>query len=306
MSDEAPTATAPGRIPGPATAVERHPGPILVLAAVCWAGGGLIGRAAPIDGPALAFWRCLLAACAYHTILVARGSRPSVRSLRAAALGGAGFGLSVACLFVAYKSTTLVSAAVIGSLQPLVFGVLTHRAGDKLGRGLWVASSVAAVGTVVVVLGSASHAGTWSLRGDLFAAAGVAANMVYMAGTKRARSGDDAPDALAYQASMLVVASLVLGPVMVVASPDIGLPSWPAWGSIAGLVAVGGSGHLLFAAAQRHVSLAASSAIVVTEVIAVSVGATVLFDQAVTPTQALGMALVAGAVAVWLSRDSTA
>lgn len=278
----------------------RHAGVVLVVAAVLWAGGGLISRAAPISGPGLAFWRCLLGAAAYQAVLVARGRRPTWGAVRASWLGGLGFGLSVVCLFVAFKTTTLLSATVIGSLQPLALGLLTHRTTQRLGPVLWASSAAAAAGTVVVVVGSSARSGDWSLTGDLFAAAGVAANMVYVLGTKRAREHLPALD---YQATMLWVAAAVVLPIAAVTSRGALVPEPAAWWSIVALVAVGGTGHILFSMAQHHVSVAASSAILLTEVLAVAVGAAVLFDQPIGVIQMVGMAVVAAAVGVWLALD---
>jgi drug/metabolite transporter (DMT)-like permease len=275
---------------------------LLVLAASLWAGSGLISRAAPIDGPGLAFWRCLAGAAIYQAVLAVRGLWPRWASVRASAAAGVAFGTSIVCLFIAYKTTTLVTAAVIGSLQPLLLGLVTHRSGQRLDAGAWMASGAAAVGTVVVVLGSSRSSSAWSLSGDLFAVAAIAANMVYVIATKRVR---DVRGSLDYQASLLWVATLVLAPVAVLTAGARFTPEPVAWWSILGLVAVGGSGHLLFSSAQRHVSLAASSAILITEVVVIAVGAAVLFDQPLGPLQVIGMMISGGAVAAWLRRSGT-
>lgn len=281
----------------PSNPIGRHPGATLVAAGLFWSGGGLISRASPLDGPELAFWRCLVAAVVYQGLLALRHHPPSLAALRAAAVAGAGFGTSVACLFVAYKSTTMLSAAVIGSLQPLALAAVTHRAGGRLGRVLWSASAIASVGTCLAVAASSSQGETWSMRGDLVAGAGVVANMVYVIGVKRARRTHGP---LEVQAAMLWVAALVVAPLAIGGSGETSLPSAPGWWSVVALIAVGGTGHLLFSAAQGYVSVAASSAILLTEVLGVSVGAAVFFDQPLGPIQFLGMCLVAGSVGVWL------
>jgi drug/metabolite transporter (DMT)-like permease len=277
--------------------VRRHPGPVLLAAAMFWAAAGLVIKAAPVAGPPLALWRCLLGAGLYQAVLAARGQPPSRADLRASALGGLGFGLSVVFLFVAYKSTTLVSANVIACLQPLALGVVAHRADHRLGPTLWAATAAASAGTVIVVLGSSTHTGTWSLRGDLFALAGTAANVVYVIGTKRARA---TLGAVRYQASMLWVAAAVIAPIAVGVDRDRLVPGGRGWQAIAALVAFGGTGHMLFSAAQRHVSVAASSSILLAEVLAVSIGAALLFDQPIGAVQALGMVVVGASIAVWV------
>jgi drug/metabolite transporter (DMT)-like permease len=272
---------------------------VLLAAAACWAGAGLIAPAAPLPGPTLAFWRCLLGASVYQAVLAGRGRRPRWEDVRTAALGGIGFGASIVCLFVAYKTTTIVSANVIGCLQPLVLGFVASRSTGRLGRVLWAATIAAAIGTAIVVIGSSEHSGTWSLRGDLFAVAGIGFNIVYVIGTKRARSRMETLD---YQAALLWVAAVVALPAAIVTEGTLVGPTPWAGLYIAGIVAVGGSGHLLFSAAQRHVSVAASSSILLAEVVAVSIGAAIVFGQSISVVQALGMAVVAAAVGVWLAR----
>lgn len=275
----------------------RGPAPLLLAAGVLWAGAAMIVRGAPISGPPLAFWRCLLGAVVYQAVLRWRGVRIGRHDLWRAAPGGLGFGLSVVFLFAAYQSTTLVSASVIAALQPLALGAVAHRFSGRLGGRLWAATALATAGTVVVVAGSSTQSGTWSLRGDLLAACGIAANVLYVLGTKRARAH---MGALHYQSAMLWVAAAAVLPVVLVTGPR-SLPPAVAWWSIAGIVAVGGTGHVLFSAAQRHVSVAASSSILLVEVVATATGAAILFDQPPGAVQLLGMAVVGVAIATWVA-----
>jgi probable blue pigment (indigoidine) exporter len=236
-------------------------------------------------------------AALWQGALRARGARLTRADLRAAAPGGLGFGLSVAFLFVAYQTTTLVSANVISCLEPLVLGVVAHRTAGRLGGSRWAATAVATAGTVVVVVGSSAHAGDWSLRGDLFALAATAANVAYVLGTKRARAH---MGSVTYQAAMLWVAAAALLPVVAVTDPGQLVPPVAGWWAIAGVALVGGAGHVLFASAQRHVTVAASSALGLAEVVAAAAGAAVLFGQSLGPVQLAGMALVAAAIVAWV------
>lgn len=286
-----------GREGGQRWVATRSPALVLLVAAVLWAAAGLIVRAAPLSGPPLALWRCLAGAVLYQAVLRARGVRITRHDLARAAPGGLGFGLSVAFLFVAFKTTTMVSSHVIACLQPLALGLVVHRFSGRLSGTLWRATGLATVGTVIVVVGSSAQGGDWSLRGDLFAVCGMAANVLYMVGTKRARAH---MDAVPYQAAMLWVAGAALVPVAVLADRSALVPSARAWDSIAAIVAVGGTGHILFSFAQRHVSVAASSAILLAEVVASAVGAALVFDQPLGPVQLVGMALVGVAIRTWV------
>lgn len=276
-----------------------QPTTMLLAVAVLFAGGGLIARGAPLSGPSLAFWRSIAGATVYQGILIARGRRPSLADLRTAALGGVGFGLSVVCLFIAFKSTTLVSANVIGSLQPVLLGLVSHRfGGDRVGRRGWVAIGTAVIGTAIVVIGSSTHNGQWSLRGDLFAVASVLVGCLYPIGTKRAR---ESMGALRFQAAALWVSAAVTLPAMLLTAHSFAVPSPHSWLWVVGLVAVGGSGHVLFSSAQHHVSVATSSTIVLLEVIGVAIGAAVFFGQSISLVQVVGMMIVAIGVGRFLT-----
>lgn len=134
MTAAVPAPVAPARR---RPSVASNPGGALVVAAALWAGGGLIGRGAPMSGPVLAFWRSLLGAVIYLAILLARGRRLRVDDLRTAAVGGLGFGLSVALLFAAYKSNVVHVMGTKHARRTLA--PLTYQAAM-----LWLAAAVTA------------------------------------------------------------------------------------------------------------------------------------------------------------------
>jgi len=275
---------------------------VLVIGTFFWTGGGLIAKGSPLGGPQLAFWRSLSGAVTYQAIVVVvglrGGSRPTAarvrRQLRVSAVAGAGFGLGIVGLFMAYKSTTLLDANVIGAISPLVLVPVAARLhGDRLPSRAMVLVLVAFVGTVIAVTGS-SNSGAWSLRGDLLAVFGVLAGCVYTLGTKSAR---EVLEPLEFLAGVLWVSSAITLPAALLLGDGWVWPSPRAMAWAIGLVAVGGTGHLCFSWSQLHLSVADTSTITLIEIIEVSIAAAIVFDQPIGLLAAIGMVTVMCAVA---------
>lgn len=271
---------------------------VLVAATVFWAGGGVIARSAPLGGPQLGFWRSVVAAAVYQAVLAARGGRMRWSTIRTSALGGASFGLSVATLFAAFKATSFVSANVIGALQPLLLVPISARLHQhRIGRRGFMLVVAAVAGTALVTVGSTNE-GSWSLGGDLLAVVAVLFACGYSIGTKEARRTLGPLEYLA--AAMTVSAVATLPGAMVLGSGWI----WPSarqlgWASL--LVAVGGTGHLLYAYAQRFLSVVTVSTIVLLEVAELALASVIFFDESLNLLQVGGI-VVAGVALVLFVR----
>ena len=277
--------------------VRRRAVTVLVIGTMFWTGGGLIARGAPLGGPQLAFWRSLLGAAIYQSIVIARGPRPTLArvatQLRVCAVAGVGFGLGIVALFMAYKSTTLLDANVIGAIAPLILVPLAARLhGDRLPGIAIVLVLVAFAGTVIAVIGS-SNSGAWSLRGDLLAALGVVVSCLYPIGTKSARR---TLEPLEFQAGVLWVSAAITLPAAIWLGDGWLWPSARSLGWALALVAIGGTGHLCFSWSQRHLSVADTSTIGLIEIIEVSVAAAIVFDQPISILAGIGMVTVMAAV----------
>ena len=70
--------------------------------------------------------------------------------------GGIALGADIALFFSAVKLTSVVNATIIGSMQPIVVGVVAAKFfGEKIGLRNVMWSLVALIGTVLVVAASA-------------------------------------------------------------------------------------------------------------------------------------------------------
>ena len=112
----------------------------------------------------------------------------TVRVLRDSALGGVMLAADVALFFSGLKLTSVVNATIIGSLQPIVVGVVAARFFGERIRPRDVLWSVVGLVAVLVVVLSGSPSSDSSVRGDLLAALGTVAWSAYFIFSKQSRT----------------------------------------------------------------------------------------------------------------------
>ncbi len=277
--------------------------PAAVAAPVLWSAGNLLVRGAPVDPSQLAIWRMVFGVLLYQVIWRWRGGSMSWETLRLAAPGGVGFGLQAVLFYTALRTTSVVSAVVITSLQPLILIPITRRVfGDVTGPRRAGLTLLAVVGTAIVVVGS-SGGGSWSIRGDLLALAATFAGCLYFIGTKSARHH---LATLEYQAAALVSAVIWAMPVAALLSGGMSRPArgelvWPV-----AMALIAGSGHLLMNAAQRFVTVGTTSTLALSVTPLTALGAVVVFGETITWVQVTGMVVVLASLAVFASTAPTA
>ncbi len=128
--------------------------------ASCLGLGGMLVRLIALPAVALSFYRLWLGLVVLGAALAARGRRPCARVLRLGAAGGVCFATDNALFLSALKSTEVAAVVVIGSLQPVVVGVVAGRSlGDPLHRR-HVACALLAVAGVTVISSSTGHTAT--------------------------------------------------------------------------------------------------------------------------------------------------
>lgn len=271
-----------------------------VAATTMWAAGNMIVVGVDLPGPQLAFWRTLLGALVFHAIYHLRGGRMSVNSLRTAALGGVAFGVSAAMFFSAFKETTVASATVIASLQPvLLLPYSVKRMGERVDAAKVALVAIAVLGTAIVVLASSGGTGDWSLRGDLLAFGGTLAGCVYFVGTKQAR---ESLGALEYQAAALTWAAPVALAGALVVGSGMTVPTALTFAAAALMVAIPGTGHILMSWAQKQLSVGDTATIALGVTILSSIGAAIFYGQSLGAVQIVGMAVVLTSLALFVRR----
>jgi drug/metabolite transporter (DMT)-like permease len=275
--------------------------PAAAVAIVCWSAGNLMVREVPMPGLQIAFWRILLAAGVYTVAVYVSGRRLTWTYLRRTIPTGVTISLEIAVFFVAIKSTTLANATVIGSLVPLLLmGVASRRFGETVTRFLVASAVVSLCGVALVMYGSSSEA-TWSLRGDFLALVALGFFAAYFALAKAAR--EDVP-ALEFQAAIWIVGAIVLFPVAVVDAGGVEWPSVGNWWWLVALLLVPGTGHLLMNWAHPHVKLTVTSMLTLAIPVLTTIGGAVFLDEPVDVLQVAGIAVVLGALAEVIRRES--
>jgi drug/metabolite transporter (DMT)-like permease len=222
-------------------------------------------------------------------------------TFRTSLLGGLTFGASAIFMFAAFQNTTVASATVISSLQPVLllpYSIL--RMGESVSMRRIGLTAAAVLGTVVSILGASSGSGEWSLLGDFFAFMGTVFGCLYFIGTKKAR---ETLGSLEYQASAMPLAAVVAFVSVLVIYRSVPVPSAEEMVPVILLVLIPGSGHLLMAWAQKHLSVSATSTIALNITLLSSIGAVFFFDQSLTVQQVVGMVVTLAALALYM-RDT--
>jgi len=268
------------------------------VATVLWSCGNLLVRSSTVPGPQLAFFRVCIGCAAYSLIVTLRGNRPTWRTIRTSALGGIGFGLQASLYFTALKMTTLASATVIASLQPvMLLPVSASLYGERIDRRRVTLVLVALGGTVLVVAGSTSS-GSWSLGGDLLALLATALGCLYFIGTKAAR---EHLGTFEYQSAALAVAAVCTLPGALFLGDGFAWPVGAQWLWPVAMTAVAGSGHLLMSWAQRHLSVSFTSTVSLDVLPLTVLGGAIFLGQSVSAIQLVGMAVVLGSLMSFVS-----
>lgn len=286
----------------PSRATDWHPlGLTAVTGAVmCWGTGNILVRQVDLAAAQLAFWRLVLSALIYWTIVLARRGRLTWPQLRACLPSAVMLGLWYIAFYEAIKSTTVTNVAMIVALVPVVLiWPAMRRFAEPVSLKLLALVAAALGGTALVLLGSAAVP-TWSLRGDALAVLALLLFSGQMAFAKHAR---EQIGALEFQAVAWIVALVVVTPPAVLSGDGLILPDRHDWLWVATLIAVPGSGHLLMNWAHSHVRITVSSTALLGAPPITMVLAAVFEDEPIKIAQVIGGAIVIAAVAGVIRRD---
>lgn len=280
---------------------EQHPlGLVGAFGAVtCWGAGNIIVREAALTAIPLAMWRLAVGTAVYFAILAAQRRWLTWPQFRACVPAALVSGAWIIIFYEALKSTTIANVTMIGALMPMVlFAVAARRFDEPV--TLWlVGLAVAALAGTALVLYGSSSVPTWSARGDGLAVLSLVLFSVYFAMAKKVRQ---TVGALEFQAVLWVVGLVVVVPAAAV-SGDLFMPTPTQIVWAAAVLAVPGSGHLLMNWAHRHVRLTVTSMAILGAAPLSMVLASIFLDEPIRASQAVGGAIVIGALAAVVRRD---
>ena len=272
-----------------------------VIAVVLWGAASVMAKGASrVDGLTLAFHRLWINALAMTVLFRLSGGRVDRRLLWRALPGGVAFAGDITLFFVAVKHTTVANATIISALQPaLVLFIAGPVFGERVRRAEVGWTLLALAGVVVVVFGSAATP-SWSPLGDALAVAALLAWTAYFVTGKQAR---ERLGALEFVTGMSIVATLTVTAVVLGTRHDVSVPDGGTWAIILALaLGTGGFGHFLINWAHGHAPIVLTSLLTLIIPVVAMAGAAVFLGEDVVLAQALGAAVVIGALAAVVTR----
>lgn len=273
-------------------------GLIGALIAVCaWSTGTVLAKGIAMGGLAIGAYRFWMFAICIVVYMRLRGSPFRWQILRDAKWGGIALGTDIALFFSAVKLTSIVNATIIGSLQPIVVGVIAARFfGERIRPrdALW--SLVALAGVFVVVTSARSVDDTSSLRGDLLALGAMLSWSAYFIASKDSKKRMSSTE---FTAGTAIWTALICTPLGFAFGQDMSWPTAKNWALLVAMaVGSGIVGHALMNWSLVRIPLWVGSTFTLLIPAFSALLAWLFLDESLSPTQAVAMATVVGALAM--------
>ncbi len=271
---------------------------------VCaWSVGTILAKGIEMGPFAIGAYRFWIFGIGLVVWIRLRGMPFSVRVMRKSVWGGIALGADIALFFSAVKETSIVNATIIGSLQPILVGIIAAKFfGEKIRKqdALW--SLVALAGVVAIVASSAENEVT-SLRGDLLAAAAMFSWGGYFIASKQSKSEMSPAE---FTAGTSLWTAIICTPLGFVFGQDMSLPSVKNLGLLVFMLAVSGIvGHSLMNWSLVRIPLWIGSTFTLLIPVVSALLAWIFFDEELLAIQAAAMAVVLGSLAVIVRGQSS-
>lgn len=274
------------------------------LAVCAWSTGVVLTKGIDMDGLAIAFYRFAIFSAAILLWLRHRRIPFSFTTLRDSAFGGIALGLDVALFFSAVKLTSVVSAAIIGSLQPIVVGVVAARVFGEHIRPKDAIWALVALGGVVVVVGAGADEGTSDWRGNLLAVGAMLAWSAYFIASRESRHRMSSTQ---FTAGTAIWTTAVCLPLAVVFGQDLSIPSAENLLLLVLMAATAGLiGHVLMNWSLVRIPLWVGSTFTLLIPVVSALLAWAFLDEALTALQGAAMTVVIGSLAMIVRDQSRA
>jgi probable blue pigment (indigoidine) exporter len=298
------TASADATATAAADARELSRGLIGAGIAVCaWSTGTILAKYIDMGSLAIGFYRFAFFAVMLVVWMRVRGTPFRLRVIRDSMWGGLALGADIALFFSAVKLTSVVNATIIGSMQPIVVGVIAARFfGEQIRMrdALW---SLVAIGGAVLVVAASAGDDVTDIRGDLLAAAAMLSWSAYFITSKNSKK-TMTPTEFTAGTSLWTMA--ICAPLGFLFGQDMTWPSATNWGwLIAMAIASGLVGHAMMNWSLVRIPLWVGSTFTLLIPVFSALLAWLVLDESVNALQALGMAVVIGALAVVVRSQST-
>ena len=297
--------TTPAATPPPADADARDLSRGLVGAAIAvcaWSTGTILAKYIDMGSLAIGAYRFAFFGLVIVVWMRVRGTPFRLRIIRDSMWGGIALGADIALFFSAVKLTSIVNATIIGSMQPIVVGVIAARFfGERIGIRNVAWSLVALTGTVVVVAAGADD-GTSDLRGDLLALAAMLSWSAYFIASKHSKRTMTSTE---FTAGTALWTMAICAPLGFVFGQDMSWPSATNWGWLIVMAATSGLiGHAVMNWSLVRIPLWVGSTFTLLIPVFSALLAWVVLGESVTAVQGVAMAVVIGALAVVVRNQS--
>ncbi len=271
--------------------------------AVCaWSTGTILAKYIDMGSLAIGFYRFAFFGLAIVIWMRVRGTPFRLRVIRDSMWGGIALGADIALFFSAVKLTSIVNATIIGSMQPVVVGVIAARFfGERIGLRNVAWSLVALAGTVVVVAGGASDDAS-DLRGDLLALAAMLSWSAYFITSKNSKKTMTSTE---FTAGTALWTMAICAPLGLAFGQDMSWPSATNWAWLILMAATSGLiGHAMMNWSLVRIPLWVGSTFTLLIPVFSALLAWLVLGEAVTVVQGIAMAVVIGALAVVVRNQS--
>ncbi len=274
-----------------------------VGAAVLWGCGNTAVKLVPLPGPSIAFDRLWLGAVMFSALVIGRGGRITLRSLRVAVPGAIALSADLILFFSAIQHTTVADASVITALQPALVALIARRWFDEQASAAtfaWIAIAIA--GAAIAVAGSAPGTDR-TVYGALLAVGALLGWTWYFIASKQARQHLTALD---YQTALTIDAAAIVTPFVLLTTRSRLLPTdWQTLAWILVVIMLSTVAQLAMNWAHKFAPLILTSTVTLgIPIAAIATAATVLGER-VTLIQTCGLGICLAALCSIIRRPPT-
>ena len=254
-------------------------------------------KRADSPGVLLAFWRMVTVSVVWNVYLRYTGRRVTMRHVRQAFVPGVCVGLNLATFFAGVTHNSVVNAALIGSLSPILIVPLGARLFREHHEPRALVFALASFAGVGLVLLAAPPKGDASIRGNVLAVLAMVLWTAYVVSTRHFRKD---MDVTTFLATVSPIAALAVLPLAIVHGDVFGL-SGTGWSYMLLLTfLIGVAGHGLMVFAQRTIQIGTIGIAQVVQPALAVVWAFLLLGEGLRGRQFIGVAIGLGGLLAFL------
>jgi drug/metabolite transporter (DMT)-like permease len=277
----------------------------MVVAALFWSTGGVLGKSTHASGVVLSFWRMWIASSVLLVIVAATKRWPSRVDFRRASVAGVLFGLNICVFFIAIQSVTIATALIIAALAPVVALPVSVMFYGEHATALKVAcAAISVVGVVVAVLVAPSTgSGTSSSTiGYLWAVLALVFWVAYLLVSKGVRPH---VETVRFMFIVSFIGALTVSLLVVITGAHLGQIHGAGWAWVSILaIGPGIAGHGLVAWAQPRVDASVTTVLIQAEPVGATAAAWIVLGEHISLAQGLAMMGVVAALCVLAYSES--